>query len=517
MIGLLSVLFYDSILDKPPMGVHIWRQADCLSMAQLYQQGSSFLEPEMHLQFADEYSSGKSAGEFPIMYYMVGKYWSVFGFSYLSYRLGMLGLLIISLYVLFLTLHNAFKSTFWALIPTILVYSSPVFAFYGVSFLTDVPAFCLNILACCSLYFYVRSHRSLLLILAFGFFLLAGLIKVSSLIVFVFLMGLYVLEIFGFKGLNTKPLFKNKIHSALGFFIVLMGVFSWYKYADYYNGLHGFKYTFNAIYPIWHEGGQSVSDIFKEIISITSYSWHSRITLVLLPIILIIVLIKFKTLPKVIGFGVLATSSGAFLYFLLWSRLMGAHDYYYTPMLSLSIPLVITAVLLLKKEFQKLYTNKWILGIVCVFALYNVAYCYEYIQYRSLKTSGEATLINSKELSGIYTWTNWFVKETYHPLADEEGLIALGIEKHDKVICLPDQSFNASLHFLNRKGWTNFAQYTESAQLDNLISKGASYLIVLEEEKLKQKFLQPFLQKPLGRLGNAWVFDLKGKGVTIEE
>ena len=83
----ISILFYSSIMNEGPLNTHIWRQADCLSITKKYYDGAPFLEPQMHLLFGDEKTSGRSAGEFPILYYSVAQIWKVFGVSYFAFRL----------------------------------------------------------------------------------------------------------------------------------------------------------------------------------------------------------------------------------------------------------------------------------------------------------------------------------------------------------------------------------------------------------------------------------------------
>ena len=86
LIAVLAIIYYDSLLDKGPLNTHLWRQTDCLSMTKNYADGAPFFEPEMHVLYADNETSGKSAGEFPILYYTVGSIWKVTGESFMVYR-----------------------------------------------------------------------------------------------------------------------------------------------------------------------------------------------------------------------------------------------------------------------------------------------------------------------------------------------------------------------------------------------------------------------------------------------
>jgi hypothetical protein len=71
-----------------PSSVHQWRQAACLSLADNYYEGNwNLFEPSMHIQFSDNGTSGKSAGEFPLLYYIVAILWKIFGKHEFIFRL----------------------------------------------------------------------------------------------------------------------------------------------------------------------------------------------------------------------------------------------------------------------------------------------------------------------------------------------------------------------------------------------------------------------------------------------
>jgi hypothetical protein len=51
---------------------------------------------------------------------------------------------------------------------------------------------------------------------------------------------------------------------------------------------------------------------------------------------------------------------------------------------------------------------------------------------------------------------------------------------------------------MDRKGWTNFMNYSESSQIEELIGVGASYLIVSDSDMFEDEFLEPFLNHKIG-------------------
>lgn len=506
---LCLITFYDTIIEKPPVGVHVWRQTDCISITKNYAEGANFLEPEMHLQFGDNLTSGKSAGEFPGMYYLIGKLYQVFGDSYFLYRLFMLCIIVLTLVLLYRLLSSFLNSNGKGALATLFLFSSPVFVFYGISFLTDVPAFCFGVVACFFLWRYYQNRKVWYLYIYFFLFALAGLLKISSLIPFVFLLGIFALEIFGAKIFAHRRLFHHVFHTIAGILMFTVLIFGWYFYASWYNEIHGFKYTFNSIYPLWVQGGESVSKVLGDVYTYTSYSLTNRLVFVVLGLGNIYILLNRKKLGWFLWLGQLAMLLGSAIYFLLWSRLMGIHDYYYTPLLFWYFSSAILSFWLLSKlKLSKL--SSYLVSASCVaILLYSLGYSLEYVKFRGLRTEGKSLIIQNAELTGLLSWTNWFVKEHYHPLNNEPLLQELGIKRNDLVVTFPDPSFNASLVFLNRKGWTNFKNYQSSDEIQNLIDHGAKFLIVTEESAFEAPVLKPFMDKFVGNIGIARVYNLQ--------
>ena len=112
LFAVFSISYYDSVLDKGPLSMHIWRQTDCLSLTSNYANGATLFEPEIHFQGSDDLTSGKSAGEFPALYYVVGKIWSLTGESYLAYRLFYLLILFAGSFALFKSLKILLNDAF---------------------------------------------------------------------------------------------------------------------------------------------------------------------------------------------------------------------------------------------------------------------------------------------------------------------------------------------------------------------------------------------------------------------
>ena len=80
--GLCWYFNYNDTFFQSPQSVHIWRQTNSLSMTQMYYQYNvPFFQPEIQSQVCDQGTSGKTVGEFPIIYYAMAKVWKIFGKS----------------------------------------------------------------------------------------------------------------------------------------------------------------------------------------------------------------------------------------------------------------------------------------------------------------------------------------------------------------------------------------------------------------------------------------------------
>ena len=80
------------------------------------------------------------------------------------------------------------------------------------------------------------------------------------------------------------------------------------------------------------------------------------------------------------------------------------------------------------------------------------------------------------------TWQNADYYTRYQALEElQPQLEGLGIGKDDEIVCMPDPSFNISLYYLQRKGWTEFwSSADDSTSLDNLKLWGAKYFFVTD-------------------------------------
>ena len=508
VLTIICAIYYDGILHKGPLGDHAWRQADCLSLTQHYAEGSPFLEPEMHFLRADELTSGKTAGEFPIMYYAVGKIWSAVGKSYFSYRIFYLIITVFALFLLYKAILIALRDWVWSAFITLLVFTSPNFVMYATSFLTDAPAICFVFI---SLYFlarYASTNHLKWFYFSMAFFALAGLIKVSALIAFIFLLFIFVIERLPVKSLGDRRLFARPIAEGLGFGGVFIFILLWYAYANHYNGIHDFKYTFNSIYPMWKIPGSEVNTIFEGIKNNTRISFFSRTALFALLFISIFNLFLFRRINFFAYAASLIISVGCIAYFILWFPLMQNHSYYFI-ILVILVPAILTPfALFLKNVKPGIYKGKTLRILLLIFLLYNIIYSKEVVTL-SLKGEDKPYHLVNNDAYVTYmrylVWSHNFEWRRFERM--KPYLLEIGVEEKAKVISIPDASFNISLYYSDHKGWTNF-MYLDEVVMDTLIEKGAQYLFVSDKSSLQEEFLKPYLTDQIGSFEGIDIFKL---------
>ena len=95
-------------------------------------------------------------------------------------------------------------------------------------------------------------------------------------------------------------------------------------------------------------------------------------------------------------------------------------------------------------------------------------------------------------------------------------LRAMGVRSEDKVIFLDDGAINSSLVLLGNRGWTSFGSDVMSpGKIEELIAKGARYLMFTRGEWLDDVRLAGYLDQPVGQVENVRVFDLRAGGSGV--
>lgn len=481
---------YNITFPQHPQSTHTWRQTNCLSITQMYYQYNlPFLQPEIHNQMCDGGLSGKTAGEFPIIYFVIAKIWQVFGKSELIYRLFQLLILFIGIFLLYKMLAPITGTPFRAGFVSMLVFTSPMFVFYGPNFLPDAPALAFTFIAWYFLYRFVVHRKYSLLWISSAFFFLAISLKITSatsLIAF----GTWLI----FETLFMKPekrLFDFRIKHFIPFILSTLLVFGWYLYVNYYNGVHQGSYSTLGIWPLWKLSAERFRDILDAVKRIYLREYFSPPLQYVTILIWIFMLFNIRKVPPFARFLLILMPVSFISVIVLWFDVLDGHDYYLITQMQV---LVIVWAIFFSFIKDKKHWNHPLVNvlILAVFAL----------------LANDGRMRHHERYKG---WMNKGYKLEYEALTEIEPYFKKwNIVPEDRVICVPDPSINASLYYMNRKGNTNFGnEFSREEAFRKQIRQGAGYLVIIDTAMLKLPVIQKFATDFVGQYKNVKVYRLK--------
>jgi len=521
IVSLFLIYRFHDIMWLRPQSIHQWRQADCLQIAHNYLTDSwNFFRPSIHNYFSDGETSGKTAGEFPLLYFFVALLWKVFGEHEFIYRMVTLTIFISGLFALYDLLKKILNNNFWSLAITFFLFTSPVIVFYSNNFLPNVPAFSFVLIGWNFFYRYYHSKKSKFLFFAIGMFTLGGLFKMTAYISFIVLGAFYIFECIKFKILKKElKIFQNLQTSFFPFLFSLIIMLSWYIYAAYFTGIHGGKYTFNGLWPIWEMKSSQIEVILDFIKNIIYHQLFSSTALLLIIAMGIFLFVDYKKTNRFILTSLALLLIGCTSFIALWFQALEAHDYYVINLLLFPLFILIGFVWHLKENYQFLFNSKIVQIIFSVFVLCNIFYASNNIRMRywgNLNVSlSVAKILADKPEIDYWWWTG--SHNSFKALNDIEPYNrSLGIKETDLVAFIPDQGFSTSLYLMNQKGWTSGFGIendpnTDPRQrlIDKINSKKLQYLFIGDSVTLKKEYLQPFLNNPIGSYKGVLIYSLK--------
>jgi hypothetical protein len=451
-----------------------------------------FFEPEIHNLISDQLTTGKTAAEFPIIYYLVALLWQIFGHHEFIFRALQVLTSFFGLWCLFRLLSDLFKDLLWAFFVTFLVFTAPMYVYYTNNFISNLPALNMVFIAWFFFHKWYKSHRSKHLYLSTFFFLLGFLLKITAGISFAALSAILLLDWFKIiKFKKTGRIFKKPLKPILAFASVYFLVFIWYIYAFFYNKNHGGSVSPLKLRPIWALSGEYISEIWSKISNKWVHDYFNISVLIISAILLIFLFIRAKKTHAFLLTLMALIFIGSTIFCLFWFRSLGYHDYYVINLLVLPIIIFSTTILYLQKYYPKAFNSIIVKSIFIAYLCFNFYYCDTNMQERYTKRNYN---IRKQQL-------NFSTISTYNR--------SLGINKGDKVITMSDPSFNISLYLMNLKGWTLTLSENASKKFATFIKKGAKYLFVNKPEVLEADFMQVYLQKKIGQYYNISIFDLR--------
>ncbi len=488
---ILSAIYnYQHILFYPPQSVHQWRQCDCLSLTMnYYQDDNPFFGPSVHYLGAD--GTGKTVSDFPLIYFSVAQLWKVFGQHEFIYRLIVLLFFLAGLFALFKTFEMFLKDSVLAIVSALLLFTSPVLVYYANNFLMDIPAFSLALAGLYFFFTFCRSSSSRHLWLFALFFALAGLLKISSLLAFMAILGIFVLELFNVGFIPGKKIFQHPKQQALVLAGVLLVQFLWLFYAARYNAKYNEWIFLIGILPAWNMGVEEINATFTAIYEHIKWDYYRKETQLIFVLMFVFILVFFRKMNKLLLAMAVFISIGAIFFCILFFLPLKQHDYYTINLFILAPVIILGFLTLLKDRFSKAYASIILKVILIAFLVHNVDFA-------------------RRRMEGRYSPTGWQNKEYTEKIRpfEEIGpyLESIGITKDDRVLSLSDNSINVSLYLMDHKGWTNYGIGLDSVKIRDKIDRGAKYLFIYDEKTLDEPGIKPFLKDQIGEYKNIRIF-----------
>ncbi len=452
-----------------PQSVHVWRQTDCTSYAlNYYQNNQPFFQPQTQTLIG---KNGHTVSEFPIIYYIAGKLYHVFGFHDYIIRIIDFSIFLFGCTCLLLLGFELFEWKLLALIPALITFTSPYLFYYGLNFLPDVPALSFALAGC---FFGARYFRNKKLSLAWAagfFFCLGALLKVSAGIMFLAVVGGIIVT--GSWRTLIPP--KQRLHVVILCLAIIAVNAAWIEFAIYYNRINDTIQNLLGLYPIWDADRKEIKDICTRFMSewlpvilhpavwvwmgmlLPFIAWNWRRTGNILPAIAALVLL------------------GSILYCLGWFRAFYHHDYYMINAFAACIWIMLAACMVADKSSKPVkYTFFAVFAVMFGFAVY---------QCRAV------------QVERYYAPHSYY----YEPYFDMEPYLrSIGISRHDIVISAPDASSNITLYFMNQPGWTEL--FNSDIDPNHYKAQtGAKYLILGDSTYAQKPVYAKHIVKQIGQ------------------
>lgn len=508
ILFLMIAWFYGifDTMDRGPYSRHQWRQSDCLSITQhYYQDNLPFLEPEIHWRGVGQ--TGKTISEFPIVYYSVAKIWQITGKHYWIFRGISFLIMAIGLFYLKKLAQRFLKDDFWSIFIPLLLFSSPILAYYSNSFMMNSNAFALALIGAYHFYRH-RTERSYKhLVYACILFLFAGLLKITALLLFFGLGAIFLYEI-----LVKERSLKERWKELLPYAATLVLILIWYSYAGRYNANNMSMVFLQGLLPIWDLEWHDIYSNWKLLNDELKPAYFNVPALSLLGIIFIGLIINFKQANRYfLALSVLITI-GIIGYILLFFQVFNVHEYYLTNLLII-IPLISLLFLdFLRNHYETIFhsrTVKITASIALLFLIYSAA-VQTVVKYDIGKKWAKNSFILDKKTVEYWEWYHWDYANTLKELETIEPVFKkAGVKLTDKVVSFPDGSINISLYLMNRNGYNDYGHLdTRAEQVEKAKKWGAKYLVISNLALLEDESLQPYFGNKVGGTEHVSIFKL---------
>lgn len=465
-------------LNERPQGIHQWRQTDCTAQAWNYAKHDlPLLKPQVHNLAGKD---GYAASEFPIIYYIVGKAYTLFGYHEYVFRITNLLIFIAGLWAIYAMSCRFISDKRLQLVPMLLLATAPFYFYYGAHFLPNVPAMSLAWLGWLMIFRWIDKPKRITLLLAIMLFTLAALLKMSE--------GLHGCIAGAVLLFHVPTHLRTRAHYV---FVGICGaafvgiVYWWYSYTTAYNDTYGNHGSLLGIIPIWHMNATMMQHMLASVFKGWLFHYFNVFAWCILVLMLFVFIRRFRQLHPLLRTITLWCMLASFVYMLLWTQAFEVHDYYMLTPLAAVVFMSITVVTYLSAHLSLKRWHTWVLGIIaCISIGYN-----GYMQDYRIHASKYQNVHN-----GFKTMAGY--------------LDTIGVSREDKVVCVPDFSPNISLYLIDRPGWTE-AFNNDKYNIHYFVTQGAKYLLVADPKYAQSPMYAPYMRHKIGEYEGIGVYRIE--------
>lgn len=511
---LCSVYEYGRVLHMRPLPHHLWRQTTCLSITQEYAEGgNSFFEPAVQSFIADDATSGKTAAEFPIIYYVIGSLWKLIGRTEFAYRLIMLLLHAAGSWALFALTLRVLKDGALAVMVALFFFTVPTVVYFTLAFLPDVPALDFVLLGALALTRFMeaggfRNGTATLFCFAMG-----GLLKITALMVPMALF-LALSAVLLVPAWRAKALFDLRRIPIVwgGLILVFLIVAAWTWYAVRYNHWNSASYSVMGTWALWDIGEADRASALRFGRDILIYQIFDGPVWWALAGMLLVLIRYVRWIPVELVLFNAFLFGGTVLYVLLWTIALNNHDYYFIAPLVLPISLMLTFFWMVRERWPQAITSRWTKATLFLLLVYHGAYAATNHQMRTqagrpVDAAALLPLYHDAELE------HWRMTQ-YWAMADLLDIVPLarkvGVLPQDLVITVPDESVCSALYLIEQHGFNEFGGVRmDSATVADRVRRGAKYLYLLGNDTAVTTPLEGWLDRRILAHGEVGIYDLR--------
>jgi hypothetical protein len=504
----LLIYNYPYSLKLNPRNHHNFRQYDCLSFAlNFYSDRGSLIEPR--LNNLGEANNGKAATEFPLVQYLIGKIWKITGVNVTVYRLTNLLFLIIGLFFLYKLFLLEFKSKTIAALISSLLFTSPILAYYGNSCISDIQSLSLSLVGC-FYYFNWSRTKKLKSFYLFGIiFLIAGLLKISSVMLFLICILHFIFKNQSESKKSNKWVYFN-LNYLISLSVPVLVWLIWYSYVKNYNLKNNNSFFLIGILPIWEATPEELTTVITAFVYNIFPSILNPTLLVLMTVFIITSFFYFQARYK--AYIVLSCICVSFFlaYFILFFKVLDIHDYYMLNMLGIiSIALFFIAKI---NKTHVLRFKKIILFNLSLFVVINTYLTsiktWKKINYN--ETDTETALVFNHEEIRAFKFFYWNDKKKHHVFEKNlPALESIGISKNDTILCIGDYTINRTLFLLRRLGYTDFNRSGQNLSEFLKNRPQIKYIVCIEPELLEKEDIKVQTTNKIFERENLSIFKVK--------